>query len=132
MGDPRQRISARALIYRALYQISDLRRVDVGLFLEELIAQLVASDAGRGATAVRTELTADPLVIDPDKLAPLALWAVEAISNAQKHAFAERGRTLHVRYSVGRDACCLQVADDGPGAAARNGLRPWRTALAAP
>ena len=41
--------------------------------------------------AVRTELHADTLMIDPDRLAPLALFAVEAITNAQKHAFAERG-----------------------------------------
>jgi two-component sensor histidine kinase len=119
MGDTRQRIAALALIYRALYQSADLRRVDVRLFLEELISQLVASDAGRSGTgAVRTELTADTLVIDPDKLAPLALWAVEAISNAQKHAFAARDGMLHVRFSVGKIECVLEVEDDGPGAPA--------------
>src|SRR5262249_45387205 len=101
MSDTRQRITALALIYRALYQSPDLRRVDVRQFLEELIAQLVASEVGRGPPLVRTELEADPLVIDPDKLAPLALWAVEAITNAQKHAFAQRGGTLRVRFKVG-------------------------------
>ncbi len=35
---------------------------------------------------------ADPLVIDPDRLAPLALFAVEAITNAQKHAFGRARR----------------------------------------
>src|SRR5205085_1006683 len=47
MSDTRQRITALALIYRALYQSPDLRRVDVRQFLEELVAQLVSSDAGR-------------------------------------------------------------------------------------
>ena len=117
MGDTRQRITALALIYRALYQSADLRRVDVRLFLEELISQLVSSDAGRGGQAVRTELTADTLVIDPDKLAPLALWAVEAISNAQKHAFSTRGGVMRVRFGVGADTCTLEVEDDGPGPA---------------
>jgi two-component sensor histidine kinase len=136
MGDTRQRIAALALIYRALYQSADLRRVDVRLFLEELIAQLVANDAGRGGALVRTELTADTLVIDPDKLAPLALWAVEAISNAQKHAFAARGGSLQVRFKVGQDVCSLEVEDDGPGvstigAAAPSGLgRTLMTAFA--
>jgi two-component sensor histidine kinase len=117
MSDTRQRIIALALIYRALYQSADLRRVDVRLFLEELISQLVSNDAGRGGQAVRTELTADTLVIDPDKLAPLALWAVEAISNAQKHAFTERGGVMRVRFTVGADTCTLEVEDDGPGTA---------------
>jgi two-component sensor histidine kinase len=117
MGDTRQRITALALIYRALYQSADLRRVDVRLFLEELISQLVSNDAGRGGQVVKTELTADTLVIDPDKLAPLALWAVEAISNAQKHAFTARGGVMRVRFTVGVDTCTLEVEDDGPGSA---------------
>jgi two-component sensor histidine kinase len=116
MSDTRQRITALALIYRALYQSPDLRRVDVKSFLEELIAQLVSGDAGRGGPLVRTELEADPLVIDPDKLAPLALWAVEAITNAQKHAFVGRGGSLRVRFKVNADESTLEVEDDGPGA----------------
>jgi two-component sensor histidine kinase len=121
MSDTRQRITALALIYRALYQSPDLRRVDVRQFLEELIAQLVSSDAGRGGPLVRSELEADALVIDPDKLAPLALWAVEAITNAQKHAFEGRGGALKVRFKVGREESRLEVEDDGPGVTADAG-----------
>ena len=85
MTDTRQRITALALIYRALYQSTDLRRVDVRQFLEELLGQLLAGEGGR-PSPVRTELDADDLEIDPDKLAPLSLFAVEAITNARKHA----------------------------------------------
>jgi two-component sensor histidine kinase len=115
MSDTRQRITALSLIYRALYQSPDLKRVDVRLFLEELIAQLVSGDTTRGPL-VRTELEADALVIDPDKLAPLALWAVEAITNAQKHAFEGRGGFLRVRFKVDGAESRLEVEDDGPGA----------------
>ena len=41
MSDTRQRITALALIYRALYQGPDLKRVDLRPFLEELTAQLI-------------------------------------------------------------------------------------------
>src|SRR6185369_9428530 len=78
MSDTRQRITALALIYRALYQSPDLRRVDVRQFLEELTAQLTTGEGGSPGR-VRTALEADDLEIDPDKLAPLALFAVEAI-----------------------------------------------------
>ena len=44
MSDTRQRITALALIYRALYQGPDLKRVDLRPFLEELTAQLVAGE----------------------------------------------------------------------------------------
>jgi two-component sensor histidine kinase len=115
MSDTRQRITALALIYRALYQGPDLKRVDLRPFLEELTAQLVAGDTMHGP-AVRTELSVDALVIDPDRLAPLALFAVEAITNAQKHAFAERGGTLTLAFRVRGEEAELEISDDGHAA----------------
>jgi two-component sensor histidine kinase len=112
MSDTRQRITALALIYRALYQGPDLKRVDLRAFLEELTAQLIAAEAVQGAH-VRTEIHVDDLVIDPDRLAPLALFAVEAVTNAQKHAFPGRGGTLTVNFTVRGDEAELEIADDG-------------------
>lgn len=112
MSDTRQRITALALIYRALYQGPDLKRVDLRPFLEELTAQLIAGEALHGAP-VRTEMHVEALVIDPDRLAPLALFAVEAITNAQKHAFAGRGGLLTVTFDVRGEEAELQISDDG-------------------
>ena len=115
LSDTRQRISALALIYRTLYQSEDIRRADARDFLTELVGQLVSSEAGRGPV-VTSSVKADSLIIDPDKLAPLALWLVEAVTNAQKHAFAGRGGDLQVRLTVDGDTSVLEVQDDGPGA----------------
>jgi two-component sensor histidine kinase len=112
MSDTRQRITALALIYRALYQGPDLKRVDLRPFLEELTAQLVAGEMLHGP-AVQTVLAVDALVIDPDRLAPLALFAVEAITNAQKHAFRSRGGMLTVNFKVRGDEAELEISDDG-------------------
>ncbi len=114
VGDTRQRIAALALIYRTLYQSADLRYADARIFLTELVGQLVASEAGRGPV-VTSSVEADSLVVDPDKLAPLALWLVEAVTNAQKHAFAGRGGALKVRFKVKGESSVLEVEDDGPG-----------------
>ncbi len=115
MSDTRQRITALALIYRALYQGPDLKRVDLRPFLEELTAQLVAGEINHGPS-VRTELSVDALVIDPDRLAPLALFAVEAITNAQKHAFAGRGGVLKLNFLVRGEEAELEISDDGKAA----------------
>jgi two-component sensor histidine kinase len=115
VGDTRQRIAALALIYRTLYQSADLHRPDLADFLRELVGQLIAAESHRGAL-VASEVIADSLVVDPDKLAAIALWAVEAVSNAQKHAFAGRGGKLSVRFRVNGDESVLEVQDDGPGA----------------
>ncbi len=120
LGDTRQRISALALIYRTLYQSDDIRHADAREFMTELVGQLVASESGRGHT-VTSSIDADSLVVDPDKLAPLALWLVEAITNAQKHAFAGRGGALQVRFRVLGDTSTLEVQDDGPGSASEAG-----------
>jgi two-component sensor histidine kinase len=114
MSDTRQRVGALALIYRALYQGPDIRRVDLRQFLSDLIGQLVVEQQGRGG-AVRTELEADEISIDPDKLPPLALFAVEAITNAQKHALAHRSGTLRVRFAVDGAEAELSISDEGHG-----------------
>jgi len=131
MSDTRQRITALALIYRALYQGPDLKRVDLRPFLEELTAQLIAGEMMPGPQ-VQTELSVDALVIDPDRLAPLALFAVEAITNAQKHAFAGRGGKLTVTFHVHGDEAWLAIADDGPaGEAALSASGVGRTLMTA-
>ncbi|MDR3509887.1 MAG: sensor histidine kinase [Caulobacteraceae bacterium] len=112
MSDTRQRVGALALIYRALYQGADVRRVDLRQFMSELIGQMVVEQQAEGG-AVRTELEADELTIDPDKLAPLALFAVEAISNAYKHALGRNGGVLKVRFTVTGAEAELSVADEG-------------------
>lgn len=114
LGDTRQRIAALAQIYRTLYQSADLRFADAGIFIEDMVSQLIASE-GRREHLIDTSVQADSLTIDPDKLAPLALWLVEAVSNAQKHAFADRGGHLSVRFRVNGDESVLEVEDDGPG-----------------
>ncbi|MBN9479373.1 MAG: sensor histidine kinase [Bordetella sp.] len=130
LGDTRQRIAALALIYRILYQSEHVREADSETFLRELVGQLVAGEAVRGPL-VTTTVDADPLVIDPDKLAPLALWVVEAVSNAQKHAFAGRGGDLQVRFRVQGDVSVLEVQDDGPGLADAAGAGVGRTLMIA-
>jgi len=112
MSDTRQRITALSLIYRALYQGPDLKRVDLRPFIEELTGQLIVGDSLHGPP-VRTVLNVDALVVDPDRLAPLALFAVEAITNAQKHAFAKRGGVLTVNFKVTGEEAVLEICDDG-------------------
>jgi two-component sensor histidine kinase len=112
ISDTRQRIAALALIYRALYQGPDLKKVDLRPFLEELTAQLLSGDSEPHGS-IRTEVNADTLVIDPDKLAPLALFAVEAVTNAQKHAFHGDSGTLRVDFNVRGAEAELSISDNG-------------------
>ncbi|MGH7020890.1 MAG: sensor histidine kinase [Brevundimonas sp.] len=128
LGDTRQRITALALIYRTLYQSEDIREADSRTFLTELVGQLVAGEAMRGPL-VTSSVEADAIIIDPDRLAPVALWLVEAVSNAQKHAFAGRGGDLKVRFKVMGATSVLEVQDDGPGMGDRDATGVGRTLM---
>jgi len=131
LSDTRQRIGALALIYRALYQGHDLRRVDLADFLDELIAQTIMGDAVGGAP-IRTELDIDPLVIDADQLAPLALFAVEGITNAKKHGLDATGGVLCVKFKVRGDDAELTLTDSGiSGGTASVGEGVGRTLMTA-
>ncbi len=99
MRDTRQRIVALGLIYRALYEGPDLKRVDLRAFLNELVAQLLMDRQG-GGHAVQTELRIDPLIIDPDRLAPLALFIVEAITHVCNHLFPAGIGLLSIEFRV--------------------------------
>jgi len=130
MSDTRQRIGALALIYRALYEGPDLKRVDLRDFLDELIAQLITSEPSRGP--IQTDLVLDPLIIDPDRLAPLALFAVEAITNAKKHGLEASGGILHVNFTVRGETAELRIADPGAaGGKAEVGQGVGRTLMTA-
>jgi two-component sensor histidine kinase len=130
ISDTRQRISALALIYRALYQSPDLRRVDLREFLEELVGQLITGDGGQ-RLAARTDLSCDSVVIDPDRLAPIALFAVEAISNALKHGMAEGGQ-LSVTFRARDGVAELCIIDTGfEGKVAKIGGGVGRTLMSA-
>ncbi|HEY1561426.1 MAG TPA: sensor histidine kinase [Caulobacteraceae bacterium] len=114
MSDTRQRISALALIYRTLYQGPDLKRVELRSFLDELIAQTLLSESIGGAP-IRTEFDIQPLEMDADNLAPLALFAVEAVTNAKKHGL-DRGGVLTVSLHVSGEKAELSICDTGaPG-----------------
>ncbi|MFI4934173.1 MAG: sensor histidine kinase [Caulobacterales bacterium] len=129
MSDTRQRIGALALIYRALYQSPDLRKVDLREFLEELIGQLVTGD-GQNAP-LRTELSCEPVEIDPDRLAPLALFAVEAIGNARKHGLSQGG-LISVTFGVRGAEAELSISDSGvAGRASKMGPGVGRTLMTA-
>ena len=86
--------------------------MDLRQFLEELIGQMASGDGGR-PSIVRTELKADDLEIDPDKLAPLALFAVEAIANARRRAFVEGEGLIKVSFKVLEEEVALEISDNG-------------------
>jgi two-component sensor histidine kinase len=112
INDTRQRIIALGQIYRTLYEGPNLKQVDFKSFLGDLVGQLLLDCKGRDHS-IRTTLNVDPLVVDPDRLAPLTLFIVEAINNSCKHDFHGADGVISISFHVNHGQAELVISDTG-------------------
>lgn len=105
------RLETMAGIYDLL-STNDATTIDLSAFLQSIAPNWVPP-----SMPVVVETTLEPgIVLSPDIAQPLALIAMELVTNAVKHAFPRRraGR-VHVRLARRDRGLDLKVADDGVG-----------------
>jgi two-component system, sensor histidine kinase PdtaS len=113
--ETQDRLRSIGLIHDILYRKDTGGTIDLQDYLGRLIHELSATYAAV-ARGITVELDAEPIMIDLDRGAPLALAVTEAISNAFKHAFgpSEGGRIIVSAHRIdGRIA--IVVRDTGKG-----------------
>jgi two-component sensor histidine kinase len=93
--ETQDRLRSIGLIHDLLYRKDTGGAINLEDYLARLIGELSAT-YGATARGIAVDLDAEPITIDLDRGAPLALAVTEAISNAFKHAFGpgEGGRIL--------------------------------------
>ncbi|MEO6717322.1 MAG: histidine kinase dimerization/phosphoacceptor domain -containing protein [Novosphingobium sp.] len=113
----RIRVSTFALVYRLLYDgqgEAEKGQVDKDQLITELCAQLRASNYA--APHVNLEVTSGVGLGQVDNAIPLALFLVEAVSNAYLHGFPDgRAGTIGVHFERQGKAIRLSIIDDGIG-----------------
>ncbi len=111
----RIRMGAIALVHRLLYEqgdASDRGEVDMDRLIADLCAQMRSSI---GRDGVQIECASDSGVVPVDTAVPIMLFAVEAVSNAFRHAFPE-DRSGEIELSLtGSTTGTLIVTDNGVG-----------------
>lgn len=118
LGQTRARIGALALIHRILYEQDDdgsAATLDIALLIAELCSQFRVWNRER--TEIDFSCHADTLAVPLDNALPLALFAVEAVTNAYAYAFpVGRSGAVALRFSIDpADQAVLSVVDDGIG-----------------
>lgn len=109
----RSRVFALALVHQQLMRAPDLRTLDVGGFLRELVHNLV-DGAGDGRVTLTVE--AGPLEANLDFATPLGMLVTEIVSNCLKHAFPLGGGRVSLSLRPGKPGWVeLVVADNGVG-----------------
>ena len=116
-GSAPARISALGLIYRLLYEDgadTEKGHVPLDTLIAELCAQLRSSHHSRAE--VHLDCHASHGRISIDNAVPLALFVVEAVTNAYRHAFPDgRGGKIRMSLIEGDGKSVLSIEDDGIG-----------------
>jgi len=113
----RARVGALALIHRLMYEEDTSAEVgEVGLadLLGELCRQLRTTYRTHSAATLECETA--PHAIAADLAVPIAMFVVEAVSNAYRHAFdlASPG-SIVLSFATEEGRGLLEIADDGRG-----------------
>lgn len=108
------RIYAMSLIHQKLYQVENVKTIDMSKYLPEFVWYLRQSFGDNNN--IRYQLTVEDISLDVAAAIPIALIVNEAVTNAIKYAFP-RGKKGTIDISMRRNGeeIELLVADDGVG-----------------
>ncbi len=109
------RVASLGLLYDALTLSEDAEEVDLGAYLGQIAAAVMASHAVDG---IRLDMSVDSYPVSINTAMPTGLVVNELLTNSLKHAFEDRdGGTITLRCISDGDGCSVVVADDGVGLA---------------
>ena len=116
LAKAQHRISALAIVHQTVYQNERLETVSLKPFLTSLVDHL------REALGVEESgILLEQCYIECDRKAdeaiPIALFLVEAVTNAVKFAFDQKGGRISVSLSEDAGEVVLLIEDDGKGCA---------------
>ena len=110
----RHRIDALAIVHQTLYQNERLEQVQMKPFLTGLVMHL-SEALGMDDLGVSVTQSYDDVMRPADDAIPMALFVVEAITNAMKYAFDKGGGEIHISLTVDETEITLKIADNGRG-----------------
>lgn len=111
--ETRSRINAIALVHRGLYEGDDLRVIDMPVFLSRLVDEL-KSGLILPEQDVEININIAPSKLETDTAIPVALFVVEALTNAIKHGVGHGG-SIDIDLKKSRGDIMVSVKDDGSG-----------------
>ncbi|MEM8772514.1 MAG: tetratricopeptide repeat protein [Pseudomonadota bacterium] len=107
-----QRLFAMGLVYQHLHAVEGKSELDARPFLSTLVNHITEALAPDGVSA---DVDCSVSSISADAATPVGLIVCEALMNAYKHAFRQKGGSVHVSFHPGKAGSTLSVSDDGVG-----------------
>jgi two-component sensor histidine kinase len=107
------RVEALALLYRALSDEEKGAMIDLGSYVSQIAASVMAAHAVEG---IRLDMKVDTWPVSVNVAMPAGLVINELLTNTFKHAFVGRdGGEITLRCVVSDTGCRITVADNGVG-----------------
>ncbi|MDA3948566.1 MAG: PAS domain S-box protein [Spirochaeta sp.] len=114
LHDAASRMESMRVLYDKLYRSETIEAVSVREYVNDLVSHAISLFPGDIDVTSTTEVA--DVQLSPDLLAPLGIILNEVITNAMKHAFADRRQgQLALTMEARRDELVFSVSDDGPG-----------------
>lgn len=110
----RHRIDALSVVHQTLYQYEQLDVVRLSPFFKQLLDHLREA-LGLEDMNIKLVYDVEDMLWAADDAIPLALFVVEAITNATKYAFGPDGGTIDLTLKPSETGTQLIIQDDGRG-----------------
>lgn len=110
-----RRMHTMSLIHQKLYQSDDLTKINMSVYVQDLISYL--ADSHEVVNKVRFESETEPGELDVAQVIPLGLIINEAITNSIKYAFpgGRQGKIRVKFYKLCNNTFRLSIEDNGVG-----------------
>ena len=110
------RIHSMALIHEQLYQSENLDRIDLPIYVENLVANLYQS-FGCCNTSIQFNLNIDPIYLNIETAIPCGLIINELVSNSLKYAFTQNlVGEININFNeINPQQFHLSIQDNGSG-----------------
>jgi two-component sensor histidine kinase len=116
MIDSKNRVMSIAMVHDRLYKKDNLSKINLKIYLSELVKELVKSFPIK-AQQIKIEEELDKIEIEITKAVPIGLIINEALTNSLKHAFndLDKGPIVKIKMQLIYDRVQICVLDNGNG-----------------
>ncbi|NJK65821.1 MAG: GAF domain-containing protein [Microcoleus sp. SU_5_3] len=116
LAESQHRLYSMALIHEKLYRSKNLRQINLGEYIEDLVTNLFHS-YNINDNRIQLQVFAEPILLNIETATPCGLIVNELVSNTLKHAFPNgTSGTVSVEcYQTGDREIHLFVKDNGTG-----------------
>ena len=116
MTESRNRVMSIAMVHERLYKKDNLSKIDLKLYLSELVKEVIKSFPVT-AQQIETHEELDKIELEITKAVPIGLIVNEALTNSLKHAFnkGQQNPKIKIKMQLIFDRIQICIMDNGSG-----------------